>query len=219
VKRAQKDDSSRLFRKHRDGRWYWHGKCQMNHYAGGPPFQPEPVDRLTVTVPLDGMVKGATAVVRWDLVDGRIHRNNTIEIVLPDGDDEWDSIPTQRALRYLRIGEVTHEVRQWVEGVGLPTWLEALNRPQQRRTGRRGTSVGVYLMWAQRRIEAEKQDRPIKWLAETYNETEAAVNAFLQRAKRDDLIVMQRGRAPVLTAKAKKLITEQKRKERARGAR
>jgi hypothetical protein len=177
---------------------------------------PPPAEWLTATQRLEGPLDGVVTQLRFDMIDGEVLLNREITLTLPEGLG-WRDFPTQRALRHLRLSHVPSEVAEWMAGIQNTRWVEAMNRDIRPGRGRR--PVEWYLLWAQRRIEADAYPEPIKYLSDTYGETRAAVNAILHRAKiNHGLILLERGRPPELTPKALKLIKEGERRGQHRQA-
>lgn len=94
-----------------------------------------------------------------------------------------------------------------VPGGAARGWVDALTAG--RKPGRRGQDPAVYLLWAQRRVEAEHHapKAPIKWMVEQWGDrySEGAINKYVYMAREKGFLPAA-GEPVTLTEQAKRLL-------------
>lgn len=177
-----------------------------------PPRTPGPRESVAYAqVELGGNLEGWTVDAEFLLRDGCVvHGPVTFT---PPPAVVFGSL-SYSALRRLSLHEVHHAVEDTMRQIeaAVPRgaaagWVDALTAG--RRPGRRGQDPAVYLLWAQRRVEAEqrKPDRPIKWMVEQWGDlySEGAINKYVYMA-REKGFLPPRGEPVELTEQAKRLL-------------
>jgi hypothetical protein len=173
------------------------------------------VSRLEVEQQLAGKMAGWTARAEFVLHEkggprpwSRIELSG-VRFVPPAGSAGWFDVPTQNGLRAVHLGDLQDRIRDFMEAtntrLAAKTWLDAIARG--RRPGRRGTTLRMYALWAERRVEAERQAPRrgvIEWMAEQYGETPGAIKAFVHKARDKGLL---EGNPPRLTDLARDVLT------------
>lgn len=166
-------------------------------------------------MPLDGDLDGWTIDAEFELVDGVVlHRSVNFE---PAGPVPFGQL-SHTALKRLSLKDLLPEVESLLRqlevasGLDLSGWTDALSIGK--RPGKRGQDPALYLLWAQRRVEAEGKDLPpIKWLAHPDRPwgglyfTEAAINAYVLRAREKGFLT-PKGEPVALTERAERLIEQ-----------
>ena len=178
---------------------------------------------LVVSVGLEGDLAGWTATWRWQLVDkdgrqvdpadslanAQIAVAGDVALSPPRGVVTLGDASMTRVLRDFRAPWMPVAVRRRALAVGsaLPAWARAAER-LQKRPGRQGTPDAEYVLWVLRRIEADSEDAPVKWMSERYGRTVTSIQNRLTKARERGLATFRPVR---LTAKGECLVEEAQR--------
>lgn len=143
-------------------------------------------------VPLAGELDGWTMEATFRL-EGHVVLHGPITFT-PDADVPFGAL-SAAALRRLGMAEVLGLIEDLLrqlntnDNINAVGWIDALTAG--RRPGSGGQDIGVYLTWAQRRVEAEGKDpSPIEWMVAQWGGlfSKPSINKYVHVARQKNLL-------------------------------